>query len=295
MRQDLVKQAQNVLLLRKLAAEREFEQRMQPVFATKEYQELNRKLTKLLIANARAESLGEKADVAQEKALQKQLEELKAKFGLAGLKVNYHCPVCKDEGLVDGHMCKCLKTEISNILLKESGFDKLENFDSSTKTSGALEKHYALMKEWCNKASDKTLIYLAGPTGVGKTHLVRCMANELISNGKIVRLVTAFNMNQDFKEFSKTKNEELLNKYTTPEVLVIDDLGTEPKYKDVTIELLYLVINERKVKKLPTIITSNLDLADIRDTYDERIYSRIVDRQTSINLLLNGEDRRIKK
>jgi len=295
MRETITKQAQNVLLLRKLAAERAYNEKMQPLFETTEYQELNKKLTKLLIANARAESLGEKPNKTLEKELSSQMENLKRSAGLANVKIAYTCPLCRDEGFVDGQMCKCLKTEISKILLQESGFDKLESFDSSMQTSGDLAKHYALMEEWCNKNSEKTLIYLSGPTGVGKTHLVRCMANELIANGKIVKLVTAFNMNQDFREFSKTNNDEILNKYTTPEVLVIDDLGTEPKYDGVTIELLYLVINERKVKKLPTIITSNLDLADIRDTYDERIYSRIVDRQTSINLLLNGADRRVQK
>ena len=295
MRQDLIRKAQNVLLERKLKAENEYNSKMQSLFESEEYQKLNRKLTKLLISNARAESLGEKPNKTLEKELLSQIESMKKNAGLADVKLSYNCPDCKDEGFVDGKMCKCLKTEISKILLQESGFEKLESFATSAKTSGDLSKHYALMQEWCNKDSNKTLIYLAGPTGVGKTHLVRCMANELIGQGKIVKLVTAFNMNQDFKEFAKTSNEELLNKYTSPEILVIDDLGTEPKYKDVTIELLYLVINERKVKKLPTIITSNLDLADIRDTYDERIYSRIVDRQTSINLLLNGEDRRIKK
>ena len=151
------------------------------------------------------------------------------------------------------------------------------------------------MKEWCNKKSDKNLIYIAGPTGVGKTHLIKCMANELIENGKVIKLVTAFNMNQDFKEFKKTMNEDLLNKYLSPEVLFVDDLGTEPKYKDITIEHLYLVINERKMKNLPTIITSNLDLKDLRDVYDERISSRIMDRNSSINIYIDGDDRRLKK
>ena len=65
--------------------------------------------------------------------------------------------------------------------------------------------------------------------------------------------------------------------------------------KDVTVEFLYLVINERKMKKLSTIITSNLDLKDLRDRYDERISSRIMDRETSINIYIDGEDRRLKK
>ena len=151
------------------------------------------------------------------------------------------------------------------------------------------------MQKWCKSDFKKNLIYLAGATGVGKTYLMRCLANELISRGRLVKITTAYQMNRDFKEFSKTNNEELLKNYTDTEILFIDDLGTEPLFKDVTIENLYIVINERKMKKLPTIITSNLTLDNIRDRYDERIFSRIVDRETSITLLLDGEDKRIKK
>ena len=96
-------------------------------------------------------------------------------------------------------------------------------------------------------------------------------------------------------EKAQRDNEELINKYISPEILFIDDLGTEPKYDGVTIECLYLLVNERKMKNLSTVITSNLDLADLRDRYDERIYSRIVDRNSSINIYLDGADKRIKK
>ena len=150
------------------------------------------------------------------------------------------------------------------------------------------------MKQWCQSDFKKNLIYIYGPTGVGKTHLMKAMANELIERGKVVRLVTAFKINQDFKSFSKSFDDEILNKYLQTEILFIDDLGTEPLYKNVTLEYFYLVINERKMKKLSTIITSNLDLYDIRERYDERIFSRIMDSQTSIALNLIGKDKRLK-
>ena len=297
MRETITKQAQNVLLLRKLAAERAYNEKMQPLFETTEYQELNKKLTKLLIANARAESLGEKPNKTLEKELSSQMENLKRSAGLANVKIAYTCPLCKDEGFVDGQVCKCLKTEISKILLQESGFDKLEDFHDAMKTCEEQQKPiYEKMQKWCNKNSDFNLIFVYGRVGSGKTFLTKCMTSELIKNGNIVKLTTAFNMNQDFKQFSKTKNEELLNKYTTPEVLVIDDLGTEPKYDGVTIELLYLVINERKIQKKKTIITSNLHPDDLVYVYDERVFSRIADYHTSLIFeMLSNKDFRIKK
>lgn len=294
MRQDLIKKAENILQQRKLNAQKAYSLLMQPVFDDVDFQILQKEKTRLTIENAKLEANGQKIDTKKLNEIENKIEKIKEKYGLKGKKIEYGCNFCHDEGYIEGKMCKCLKSEISKILLAGSGFENLENFDKSIKSSNN-EKLYSLMKEWCNKNSNKNLIYIAGPTGVGKTHLVKCMANELIENGKVIKLVTAFNMNQDFKEFKKTMNEDLLNRYLSPEVLFVDDLGTEPKYKDVTIEYLYLVINERKMRNLATIITSNLDLADLRDRYDERISSRIMDRNTSINIYIDGNDRRLKK
>jgi len=294
MRQDIITKAQNIITQRRISAENSYKTAVAPLYADKEYVSLEKEQTRLLIENAKKEALGEKPDTNREKELIETLKQIKTKHNLQNVKIEYSCHLCHDEGYVNGQMCKCLKKEISKLLMQDSGFDKLENFKECTKTSGQ-EEVYKKMQEWCNKSSAKNLIYIAGPTGVGKTVILRCMANEFIENGRVVKITTAFNMNQDFKEFSKTRNEELLNKYLSPEILFVDDLGTEPKYDGVTIECLYLLINERKMKNLSTIITSNLDLADLRDRYDERISSRIMDRNSSINIYLNGEDKRIKK
>lgn len=295
MKQDLVKQAQKIIKEKNFRAKNEYDFLMQPVYNDPEYISLNKEYTKLLIENSKKEVDGLPQNKEMEKILNLKLEEIKGKYGLKNKKIEYECKKCNDTGLVGNHFCTCLKKEISNLLLSESGFERLESFDNSVSTDKDTTKLFSLMKDWCNKNSAKNLIFISGPTGVGKTFLLRCMANELIERGKVVKIVTAFSMNQDFKEFKRRLNEEILNNYLTPEYLFIDDLGTEPKYKDVTIEFLYLIINERKMKKLSTIITSNLDLSDIRDIYDERIFSRIADRETSINIFLNGNDRRIQK
>ena len=90
-----------------------------------------------------------------------------------------------------------------------------------------------------------------------------------------------------------TLTDETLFNYTSLPILIIDDLGTE-KITAKTIQALFLILTTRKEKKLPTVITTNLTPADIKDKYSERIYSRICDQTTSLCFELFGEDRRLK-
>lgn len=294
MRQSILTKALNKISAKKFENQAEYDKKMKALFSDEEFKKLHAEHTRTLIENAKKEVLGENPDKNLEKELENRIFELKKKHCVENVILNHDCPLCKDDGYIDGKMCKCLKKEISQILLEGSGFEKLETFESSIKTSGNLEKVYSLMQKWCNSDFKKNLIFLSGGTGVGKTHLMQCMANEMIERGMVVKVVTAFQLNQDFKDFSKCYDDDILNNYLDCDALFIDDLGTEPMYKNVTIHFLYLIINERKMHNKPTIITTNLLLSDLFDRYDERIFSRIADKRTSIPLLLEGEDKRIK-
>lgn len=289
MKQETVNLALQKIAERRRQAEQEFERKMKPLYENSAYVELEKAYTRAVIENSKNATYGGSVDLAKQNRLKSELDKMKN-----GIKKEFFCKKCNDEGFKDGEMCSCLKQEISKILLSESGFEKLERFEECEKISENQTLVNQKMKQWCNSDFKKDLIYLAGPTGVGKTHLLKCMANELIEKGKIIKIVTAFKMSLDFRNFTKTNAEEYLSKYLDCDVLFIDDLGTEPIFKNSTIENLYLIINERKMRKLPTVITSNLDLADIRERYDERIYSRIVDRQNSITIFMAGADLRLK-
>ena len=124
------------------------------------------------------------------------------------------------------------------------------------------------------------------------------MAKSLIDEGKICQLLSAFALNQKFLQIHTSSEEtkaQLLDDLLSVEVLFIDDLGTEPVYKNVTREYLYLLINERQARNLRTVITSNLDPEQIMSRYDERIFSRIINKDKSICLEISGKDLRVKK
>lgn len=301
MNQNIINKAKQVISNNKKKAEAEYDEKLKILQSDKDFHENDIKLTRLEIEYARLLAYKQKEDGKRQseienkiESIKKQQENIKKKYGLQDLKPNYSCLKCQDTGIVDGKYCTCLKKEISKQILAESGFQNLESFEVGKKHCGQLLGVYELMEKWCDSDFKKNLVFLSGAPGVGKTYLQKCMADRLIKRGKVTKIVTAYAMNQDFKEFSRNFSDKLLEKYVGVEVLFIDDLGTEPLYKNVTLENLYLVINERKMRNLPTVISSNLDLDDLTNRYDERITSRIADRETSITLLLSGEDKRLK-
>ena len=295
MNREVVEKAENIIKERKQKSEMPYNLLLEKFSKDKKFSDLRKKYKQEIIENAKKEVYGEKTDKTLQEKLKKEIDDYSKKNG-AKNTISYSCKKCQDNGYINGKMCECLKKEISNILFEESNFGKLVNFSDAEKgASGNLKSLYELMKKWCHSDFKKNIIFLSGQVGTGKTYLTRAMANELIEQGKIVKLVTAFQMSRDFKEYRSTYNETILDKYLSCEFLFIDDLGTEVIYKNSTIEFLYQILNERQMRKLCTIITSNLDLAEIRDRYDERIFSRIANRETSITVNLKNEDLRLKK
>lgn len=235
--------------------------------------------------------------------LKNQYESRLKELKIENIDPAYTCKKCSDTGFKDGKYCDCLIEELNKLLKQESGFLNLEDFDKADfeifDNKDFMKKLYLVMKKWCHSNFDKNLVYISGQTGVGKTHLMKCMANELINQHKIVLLTTSFAMHQDFvKSYACRDAEEkqtILEKYLTAQVLFIDDLGTELRQPNITVNYLYQVLNERKMNKKPTIITSNLNLDDIIDYYDERIFSRVADKSSSICVYIEGDDLRLKR
>ncbi|MCD8498479.1 MAG: hypothetical protein LRY35_00260 [Clostridiales bacterium] len=59
------------------------------------------------------------------------------------------------------------------------------------------------------------------------------------------------------------------------DLLLVDDLGTEPAAASRYADLLG-IIDRRTGQNLATVISSNADPAALRDTYDERLLSRLM-------------------
>ena len=68
--------------------------------------------------------------------------------------------------------------------------------------------------------------------------------------------------------------------FAMPELLIIDDLGTEPMVNNVTVECLLSIICERQDKGLATLFATNLDTEKLIERYGERIVSRLLSPRT---------------
>lgn len=137
-------------------------------------------------------------------------------------------------------------------------------------------------------------LFLFGLIGRGKTHIMAALIRHYTGEGYgIIRI--------DFDGFccrvrstmnpaSKLTEWDMMKPLIDIDILVIDDLGLRSKQEtDFAYVTLYSIINKRQEKMLPTFISSNKDLDRLRESFDERIVSRL---RTALIIEVKGEDKR---
>lgn len=222
------------------------------------------------------------------------------------LSPNFKCKKCKDTGFVGSEYCSCLKQAYNNYIMRQSNIDFKEIPNLIDYPTSIFEKaeqqniskiveNLKLLADNLLTAKTKNIV-LVGKTGVGKTHLAKSFAKQVISKNHTVLFLSAFNLNNEFLKIhtnSETNKMNLLENLVNVDLLILDDLGTEPILKNVTKEYLLLLLNERILKGKTTLITTNLMPNNILDRYEERIYSRLNNKQDCALFLLGGKDLRI--
>jgi len=238
------------------------------------------------------------------------------------LEMQYHCPLCKDTGYSNNQKCKCFKAAFINLLYGDSALRSAldtENFDTFSYEYYADDitdpltglTPYQNIQEAVTKAKnfiagfdtpeeDCHNLLICGNTGVGKTFLTNCIARELINAGYGVVYLSAnelFTILEDYKfRRNNSPDSEIIYERHTAihecDLLIIDDLGTE-LVNNFAITQLFHLLNNRQLQRHSTIISTNLSMQHIKETYSERIFSRIASSYDYIRLF--GEDIRLKK
>ena len=127
-----------------------------------------------------------------------------------------------------------------------------------------------------------------------------CIAKELLKLGKTVLYQTAPVLLESVIDYKMSKqknvNDNIYNSILNVDLLIIDDLGTE-SLNSMKLSELFTIINTRILnlnsKITKTIISTNLDIKDIFNHYEERIGSRIAGYYDIYYFF--GEDLRFKK
>lgn len=247
-------------------------------------------------------------------ALQRKRTEILEANGYSSdaLTEQYLCPLCKDTGYFNNHMCSChkeiLKENERNNLRSIAPLDDctFETFDVRYYPEASMDNGVSPRKkaerifENCRIYAQKfnehspNLIFM-GKTGLGKTHLSLSIANVAINRGYSVVYGTSQNILSDLQNenFGRTENN-LYNEHDVlnTDLLILDDLGTEFK-NSYSLACLYNIVNTRILKKKPTIISTNYDYNQLNDVYDMRITSRIAGEYST--LVLEGNDIRYIK
>lgn len=224
------------------------------------------------------------------------------------LKPKYECKFCLDTGFVNGKHCECYKKERNKRLINLFGLQvsndfSFQKFDvkicNNTKHAAELTKAHSKLQKWVESypATNKKNIVITGKTGVGKTFLISCMANELIKKGIDVCFVSAYELFECFKRYRTTFTDnkgDWIKPFIESSILFIDDLGSEPEIKNLE-NYLYLILSERERYGRHLIITTNLSADKIKENYGERIFSRLFNEKYVGMFAIDGDDlRRVK-
>lgn len=116
-------------------------------------------------------------------------------------------------------------------------------------------------------------LYLFGPPGVGKTHLVLAVCNRLEERRVPVLFVRAESIFDKLRGMLEQKQdiEPILEEYCRVPVLIIDELAQETPPTEFTIGKVFRIINTRFIEGLPTLFTSNYAPTEVYRNVPARI------------------------
>ncbi|GHF77840.1 ATP-binding protein [Streptomyces filamentosus] len=126
-------------------------------------------------------------------------------------------------------------------------------------------------------------LLMAGVVGAGKTHQAYGAVRALVQSGVGVRwrATTAADLYADLRPRPGADSERELATVSRCPLLIIDDLGAA-KASDWTEEVTYRLINRRYNYELPTLITTNLRISDLRAQLGDRVASRLAQMTTRV-------------
>ena len=266
------------------------------IFSNTELKEIDNKIRSLKtdIANYKFENKDTNSLELELKNAENQLKILLKKYKIDEklLSPNYSCSFCEDTGLVNGIKCvHCYTQNYFKKLVSLCGTNlkqipSLDKVETKIYADNEANIKDVISKMWNLNSLSKNTIMFIGETGTGKTYLAKSFLKKCLKDFNYSFYVSSFTLAKDLIPNADNSFNTKLQDYIDFDVLVIDDLGAEPRYKN---------FNERQEKNKATLFTTNLTLKELAETYSERIFSRLMDKNISLAFKFSGKDLRIKK
>ena len=247
---------------------------------------------------------------AQNLALQAERKALiAAHFPAEYLDDGPLCPHCGGNGYLGAKMCSCLETLCQEELKKtislfSAGEHTFADFrlDYYPDTRDRINPRTIMSRTFdvCRKyAAEFTPnsgnLLFNGGTGLGKTFLSACIAREVAEKGYGVAYESATRLFAKLEKHQFRPDEDSARETAElydATLLILDDLGTELTGA-FTVSALYALINDRLLTGKPTIISTNLNIQEIRQRYSPQIASRLEGNYQLLPFM--GQDIRVLK
>lgn len=122
-------------------------------------------------------------------------------------------------------------------------------------------------------------LLVLGPVGTGKTRFaVAAMRYWLLSGRKAEFMLGGQLMRRiwgTYRDDSRVTEDEILDRLTALDLLVIDDMGREGRTSEAVKRIFHEVLSRRIDNFRPVIVTTNLSLDEIGEVYGDAIQSRL--------------------
>ena len=220
------------------------------------------------------------------------------------LEEHYRCPVCRDTGYVGdapARFCACFERRLAMGEQGGQGAQTFETFNAAfAPEEGGQRSRLVEVKNELENFADRYPdtrwhnIMLMGAGGLGKSFLLNCVYERVSSRGFPVMRTTAYRMFDAMRRrhVGEVEDAEGFTALLETPFLLVDDLGTEPIMRNITVEYLFLLVNERKESGKFTMFTTNLNGERTQERYGERVFSRLFDRSDTLTMRLEGKDLR---
>ena len=227
------------------------------------------------------------------------------------------CPlgVCDGSGWIVGpeetaRPCECRRRRVERARVsglhgslpkryKGVSFDRPPLSDMAASRNTGTQFTVRRIREFCD-TSDSRLdagegAWLMGGVGTGKTSLAMMLSKTAMEAG---RTVAIYSMPGLLARIRRTYDAEMgeegylsfFDRLTSVDLLHIDDLGTE-KRTDWVLEQLYAIVDRRYSEERSMVVTTNLDVQELKDQINDRTVSRLIE-MCGDPLPLDGPDKR---